>query len=127
MVFVMVFQKLIIIFLHNFISLLTFLIDSQVIETKTVLTIDFSNINLFLCLHRYFSIFLVPNQVMCIVFALLPILWVIGILPPIDAILLWVMEQVHVLLLGGSPMASGTRYHVHTIILLFISSFFYIS
>ncbi|XP_041352688.1 pecanex-like protein 4 [Gigantopelta aegis] len=68
----------------------------------------------FLCitfhiLNWYFSIFLVANQVMCVVFAVLPVLWVTGILPPIDALVLWLMEQVHVLLLGGSPMASGIR------------------
>ncbi|XP_046577291.1 pecanex-like protein 4 [Haliotis rubra] len=60
-------------------------------------------------LYWYYDTFQVANQVLHILFAVLPLLWVTGILPPVDALFLWLMEQVHVFLLGGSPMASNAR------------------
>lgn len=48
-------------------------------------------------------------QVLHGVFVALPVLWALGTLPPPDALLLWAMEQVLVLGLGGSPMASNLR------------------
>lgn len=35
-----------------------------------------------------------------LIFATAPILWLLGILPPIDAYILWFLEQWHVLVLG---------------------------
>ncbi|XP_053126954.1 pecanex-like protein 4 isoform X2 [Hemicordylus capensis] len=49
------------------------------------------------------------NQVLHIVFLCLPLLWTLGILPPLDALFLWGMEQVLELGLGGSPMSSNLR------------------
>ncbi len=40
---------------------------------------------------------------------MLPILWVVGILPPLEPLLLWLMEQVQVFLFGGSAAASTKR------------------
>ena len=41
--------------------------------------------------------------------ALLPLLWLLGWLPPIDAFVSWAVEQFLILLLGGSAMASERR------------------
>ncbi|KAM3853961.1 pecanex-like protein 4 isoform 1-T3 [Vipera latastei] len=49
------------------------------------------------------------NQVLHIIFLSLPVLWTLGILPPLDALFLWGMEQVLELGLGGSPMSSNVR------------------
>ncbi|XP_060609976.2 pecanex-like protein 4 [Anolis sagrei] len=49
------------------------------------------------------------NQILHIVFLCLPLLWTLGILPPLDALFLWGMEQVLELGLGGSPMSSNLR------------------
>ncbi|KAG5265753.1 hypothetical protein AALO_G00246010 [Alosa alosa] len=48
-------------------------------------------------------------QVLHVVFVVLPVLWALGTLPPPDALLLWAMEQVLVLGLGGSAMATNLR------------------
>lgn len=50
------------------------------------------------------------SQVLHVLFLFLPLLWALGILPPLDALLLWGMEQVLVFGLGGSPMSSNLRY-----------------
>ncbi|XP_062974253.1 pecanex-like protein 4 isoform X2 [Elgaria multicarinata webbii] len=49
------------------------------------------------------------NQILHIIFLCLPLLWTLGILPPLDALFLWGMEQVLELGLGGSPMSSNLR------------------
>lgn len=51
------------------------------------------------------------SQVLHVLFLFLPLLWAFGILPPLDALLLWGMEQTLVFGLGGSPMSSNLRYH----------------
>ncbi|KAK7104932.1 pecanex-like protein 4 [Littorina saxatilis] len=60
-------------------------------------------------LHWNLEEFKGTNQALHIVFACLPLLWLLGVLPPLEALLLWVAEQVHVFMLGGSPMASNLR------------------
>lgn len=40
---------------------------------------------------------------------LFPLGWVVGVLPPLDALLPWLMEQILARLLGGSPMATDLR------------------
>lgn len=50
------------------------------------------------------------SQVLHVLFLFLPLLWALGILPPLDALLLWGMEQALVFGLGGSPMSSNLRY-----------------
>lgn len=50
------------------------------------------------------------SQVLHVLFLFLPLLWAFGILPPLDALLLWGMEQTLVFGLGGSPMSSNLRY-----------------
>ncbi|XP_041668905.1 pecanex-like protein 4 [Cheilinus undulatus] len=49
------------------------------------------------------------SQVLHVLFLFLPLLWALGILPPLDALLLWGMEQALVFGLGGSPMSSNFR------------------
>ncbi|XP_071894263.1 pecanex-like protein 4 isoform X2 [Anas platyrhynchos] len=49
------------------------------------------------------------NQILHIVFLFLPFLWAMGILPPLDALFLWGMEQLLEFGLGGSPMSSNTK------------------
>ncbi|XP_053553277.1 pecanex-like protein 4 [Bombina bombina] len=49
------------------------------------------------------------NQILHVVFLFLPFLWALGILPPLDALVLWGMEQMLEFLLGGSPMSSNIR------------------
>ncbi|CAB1445041.1 unnamed protein product [Pleuronectes platessa] len=49
------------------------------------------------------------SQVLHVLFLFLPLLWALGILPPLDALLLWGMEQALVLGFGGSPMSSNLR------------------
>ncbi|XP_074852397.1 pecanex-like protein 4 isoform X2 [Carettochelys insculpta] len=49
------------------------------------------------------------NQILHIIFLFLPFLWALGILPPLDALFLWGMEQVLEFGLGGSPMSSNIR------------------
>ncbi|KAG7168229.1 Pecanex-like protein 4-like [Homarus americanus] len=44
-----------------------------------------------------------------VLFALCSLLWLLGILPPIDAYILWILEQWLVVALGGSPMSSSLR------------------
>lgn len=48
-------------------------------------------------------------QILHVIFVFLPILWAIGILPPVDALVLWVLEQVLEFVFGGSPMATNIR------------------
>lgn len=49
------------------------------------------------------------SQILHVLFLFLPLLWALGVLPPLDALLLWAMEQVLVCGLGGSPMSSNLR------------------
>ncbi|NXM65974.1 PCX4 protein, partial [Serilophus lunatus] len=49
------------------------------------------------------------NQILHILFVFLPFLWALGILPPLDALFLWGMEQLLEFGLGGSPMSSNTK------------------
>ena len=44
-----------------------------------------------------------------IVFIFLPILWLCGVLPPLDALMSWSLEQFLIHALGGSHMASDMR------------------
>ncbi len=41
--------------------------------------------------------------------ALLPLAWILGTLPPLDALALFILEQCHVFAFGGSPVASTPR------------------
>lgn len=49
------------------------------------------------------------NQTLHVVFVLLPLLWIMGLLPPLEALFLWAAEQTMILLFGGSAMASSPR------------------
>ena len=69
-----------------------------------------------LVFHRNLDEFKGTNQALHIVFACLPLLWVLGVLPPLEALLLWMGEQVHVYMLGGSPMASNIRYLLYDLV-----------
>lgn len=49
------------------------------------------------------------DKALHILFPFLPLLWTLGIFPPLDALFSWLAEQVLVLVLGGSPMATDLR------------------
>uniref|UniRef100_H2Z776 Pecanex-like protein n=1 Tax=Ciona savignyi TaxID=51511 RepID=H2Z776_CIOSA len=53
--------------------------------------------------------FQTTNQVLHILLLFLPLVWLYGLLPPTDALIFWLVEQLHVFALGGSPMATGLR------------------
>lgn len=75
-------------------------------------------------LYRYHSqaTFSTTNQALHILFVVLPVLWTGGFLPPVDCFFLWLGEQVHIHLLGGSPMASDLRLGV--LLLLSVGVYF---
>ncbi|KAM5129508.1 pecanex-like protein 4 isoform 1-T2 [Mantella aurantiaca] len=56
------------------------------------------------------------NKILHVVFLFLPFLWALGILPPLDALVLWGMEQTQQFVLGGSPMSSNLRLLITFII-----------
>ena len=58
---------------------------------------------------RHYSSLDEVSKVLYIVMAILPLLWVVGILPPLDALFPWLGEQVLVFALGGTYMASDSR------------------
>ncbi|XP_052272587.1 pecanex-like protein 4 isoform X3 [Dreissena polymorpha] len=61
-------------------------------------------------IHRFHdSNFLLTNQVLHVFFVCLPVFWTLGVLSPVDAFLLYLLEQAHVFLFGGSYMASDLR------------------
>ncbi|XP_076463773.1 pecanex-like protein 4 [Babylonia areolata] len=66
--------------------------------------------------HWNFEEFKTTNQTLHIVFACLPLLWLLGVLPPLESLLLWVGEQVHVFMLGGSPLASNLRLVLYLVV-----------
>ncbi|XP_022086060.1 pecanex-like protein 4 [Acanthaster planci] len=49
------------------------------------------------------------NQILHIIFVFLPFLWLIGMLPSVDALILWLGEQILSLVFGGSPVATDLR------------------
>ncbi|ESP02796.1 hypothetical protein LOTGIDRAFT_110843 [Lottia gigantea] len=71
-----------------------------------VLLLVFPVLHLF---FRYYPEFLLATQILHGVFVCLPVLWILGVLPPVDCLFLWLLEQIHVFLFGGSPMASDAR------------------
>jgi hypothetical protein len=50
------------------------------------------------------------NQVLHALFPFLLVLWILGTLPPLDALFSWTTEQVLIFGLGGSPMATDLRF-----------------
>ncbi|XP_021034644.1 pecanex-like protein 4 [Mus caroli] len=56
------------------------------------------------------------NQILHILFVLLPFLWALGTLPPPDALLFWAVEQVLEFGLGGSSMSTHLRLLVMFVI-----------
>ncbi|XP_061168054.1 pecanex-like protein 4 [Saccostrea echinata] len=82
-------------------------------------------------LYRYESqtTFLTTNQALHILFVFLPVLWTCGFLPPVDCFFLWLGEQVHVHLFGGSPMASEIRLVVLVVLSVgvYLGAFFFSS
>ncbi|XDV50470.1 hypothetical protein PO909_019524 [Leuciscus waleckii] len=59
----------------------------------------------------------VAAQVLHVLFVALPVLWALGMLSPLDALLLWAMEQTLVHGLGGSAMSTNIR-----LLVMFLSS-----
>lgn len=49
-------------------------------------------------------------QLLYAVLCLLALGWLLGVLAPLDALLPWLMEQILVHLIGGSPLATDLRY-----------------
>ena len=50
------------------------------------------------------------SKALYIVMVLLPLFWTVGLLPPLDALFTWFGEQLLVIGLGGTYMASDLRY-----------------
>ncbi|WAR18991.1 PCX4-like protein [Mya arenaria] len=78
-------------------------------------------------IHRYHSgSFLLVNQVLHVFFVLLPLLWMAGLLAPVDTFLLYALEQGHVFLFGGSFMASDLRLVVMSVLsaCVFLGSYY---
>lgn len=61
------------------------------------------------CFFRHYTSLEEFSKVLYIVMAILPVLWTIGLLPPLDALFPWLAEQVLVFVLGGTYMASDSR------------------
>ena len=53
------------------------------------------------------------DKVLHILFPFLPLLWIVGVLPPLDVVFSWLAEQVLVLVLGGSAMATDIRWNLN--------------
>ena len=49
-------------------------------------------------------------QLLYVALCILPLCWTFSVLPPLDALLPWVMEQTLTHLMGGSPMATDFRW-----------------
>nr|XP_039248423.1 pecanex-like protein 4 [Styela clava] len=62
------------------------------------------------------AVLTIVNNVLHIVFCTLPALWLLGIIPPFDALSLWFMEQFLTFGLGGSCMSTDWRLLFMTII-----------
>lgn len=67
-------------------------------------------------LARIYSELVSVDKALHILFPFLPLLWILGILPPLDAVFSWLAEQALVLVLGGSPLATDLRLLVMFII-----------
>lgn len=63
-------------------------------------------------LSRNYPEIVVVDKVLHILFPFLPLLWIVGVLPPLDVVFSWLAEQVLVLVLGGSAMATDIRLFV---------------
>ena len=64
-----------------------------------------------ICFHR--ELVAVPYLYLQLLYAclcLMPVGWMIGVLPPLDVLFPWLMEQTLTRLLGGSPMATDIRW-----------------
>ncbi|XP_071482865.1 pecanex-like protein 4 [Diadema antillarum] len=59
--------------------------------------------------YKFYPSLLLTNQILHVVYIFLPMLWCMGTLPPLDALVLWLMEQALVHFLGGSQMAGDVR------------------
>ena len=69
-----------------------------------------SSLNTFIYLNSYYTELASVNFSFHLLFCVFPVLWTLGLLPPLDALFAWVAEQALVLVLGGSPMASDFRF-----------------
>ncbi|XP_002735175.1 pecanex-like protein 4 [Saccoglossus kowalevskii] len=57
----------------------------------------------------FYSDFYMVDWVLHILFPILPVFWILGCLPPVDALLSWTCEQILIFLLGGTAMANDLR------------------
>lgn len=67
--------------------------------------------------------FQLTSQVLHVVFLVRPLLLALGMLSPLDALLLWGMEQALVFGLGCSPMSSNLRFILLATSVVFLSTF----
>jgi len=74
-----------------------------------VLIPDMPSFLLFFVCTRSYSELVSVDKALHILFPFLPLLWILGILPPLDALFSWLAEQTLVLVLGGSPLATDLR------------------
>lgn len=99
------------------------LLGNPVPETAAYRSVDFyetQNLWRPLTVSIFFIVFLVDilvdsavltniNNILHIVFCILPLLWILGVIPPFDALSLWATEQFLVFCLGGSYMSNDWR------------------
>ncbi|EDV29124.1 uncharacterized protein TRIADDRAFT_37100 [Trichoplax adhaerens] len=65
---------------------------------------------------RYcYTDFALVRTVLYIVCCCLPLLWSLGILSPLDALLPWLGEQLLIIMYGGSPMANDIRLLIQVV------------
>lgn len=58
---------------------------------------------------------------MKIFFTCLPLAWYFGLLPPVDAFILWFLEQCYIYLYGGTATASDSRLVFQVFLAVFVS------
>ena len=80
--------------------------------------------HLFVCqiccfIGLYYWNFLNIATISYILHAILPVVWLMGILPPLEPFLLWVGEQILVFFFGGSPAATTSRLILYLLLPIF--------
>jgi hypothetical protein len=49
------------------------------------------------------------TQICVVATCFLPVLWLVGVLPPVDALFVWAVEQAQVVLFGATPTFTSSR------------------
>ena len=71
----------------------------------THINYDYDNLHTCRNLLESRSFLIIPY----VIYSLLPLLWTTSLLPPLDALIFWIIEQTVIHLMGGSATASELR------------------